>query len=224
MKLLDLFCGAGGASMGYYRAGFEVIGVDINPQPHYPFEFHQADAIEFLQDHWKKFDVIHASPVCKLFTKLNAIHKKDHPDFITPLRPILLEIGKPYVIENVPEAPLINPIILCGTMFPELRVLRHRAFETNPTLYFPPGQCNHWGTCSGNAAWNEKGRLTPSLKDFDFLTVTGNDYIADDGRKAMCIDWMTKKELSQAIPPQYTEWIGNQIMNYLGGWRVAGQQ
>jgi DNA (cytosine-5)-methyltransferase 1 len=153
-RLLDLFCGAGGAGMGYFRAGFEVVGVDINLQKRYPFEFHQADALEYLQDHWQEFDAFHASPVCKQFTKLRFIHKREYPDFITPIRPLLVATGKPWVIENVPGAPLINPIILCGTMFPELRVYRHRAFETNPPYIFRPG----------NAITGERAQATIGLR------------------------------------------------------------
>ena len=212
MKLLDLFCGAGGAGMGYHRAGFEVVGVDHLPQKNYPFEFHQADVLEYLAEHGSEFDVIHASPPCQAFTNLRFIHGKNYPDMIDATRDLLVLSGKYYVIENVRGAKLNASLMLCGTMFPELRVIRHRYFETYPILAFPPAQCDHWGTVSGNAAWNEAGRVTPSLKLYDFLTVTGNDYIADDGRKAMQIDWMTKKELSQAIPPAYTEFIGRMIM------------
>jgi len=226
--MLDTFCKAGGCTKGYQQAGFYVIGIDIEPQPHYcGDEFIQGDALALLAELLEgrpigpralilsDIDAIHASPVCKRFSKLNAIHKRDYPDFITPLRPILQSIGKPWVIENVPGAPLNNPVMLCGTMFTDLRVIRHREFETWPPIYFPPGQCNHWGTCSGNAAWKENGRVTPSLKLYDFLTITGNDYIAEDGRKAMGIDWMTKAELSQAIPWRYTEWIGRQLIEVL---------
>lgn len=115
MRLLDLFCGAGGAAMGYYRAGFEVVGVDIKPQPNFPFEFHQANALDFPVD---GFDIIHASPPCQAHTCLNVMwNAKKHADFVEPTREKLKASGLPYIIENVPGAPLIDPIKLCGSMF-----------------------------------------------------------------------------------------------------------
>jgi DNA (cytosine-5)-methyltransferase 1 len=140
MKLLDLYCGAGGAAMGYHRAGFEVVGVDINPQKHYPFEFHQGDAIEYLREQGKEFDVIHASPPCQRYSKsVKKINRKNHPDLIFNTRTQLITSCRPYIIENVPGSPLINPIVLCGTMF-GLDVKRHRLFESNAILTNPP-QC-----------------------------------------------------------------------------------
>ena len=127
--------------------------------------------------------------------------------------------GKPYVIENVPGAPLVNPIMLCGTMFPELRVIRHRLFECWPVVWWPPVQCNHWGVASsdgrGKSKNNKSGYVPGTLKNFDFITVAGNDFIAEDGRRAMGIPWMTRKELSQAIPPAYTEWLGKEMLRLL---------
>ncbi len=123
-------------------------------------------------------------------------------------------IGKPYVIENVPGAPLVNPITLCGTMF-GLQVIRHRLFECSPAIWGPTAQCQHVGRASacgrGKSKQNPTGYIAGSLDNFEFITVTGNDYIYQDGQKAMEIDWTTKKELSQAIPPAYTKWIGNQM-------------
>src|SRR3990167_464076 len=120
-KLLDLFCGAGGAAMGYYRAGFDVTGVDIVPQPRYPFRFIQDDAIDFLTQNWKRFDVIHASPPCQVHSVAarrwnNSGHRQD-TDWIVTMRKILKSTGKLYIIENVERAPLVAPIILCGTHF-----------------------------------------------------------------------------------------------------------
>jgi DNA (cytosine-5)-methyltransferase 1 len=210
MKLLDLFCGAGGAGMGYHRAGYEVVGVDINPQPHYPFEFHQANALDYLAANGHHFDVIHASPPCQLFSVTAHLAAKGHQDLVDPIRQLLREAGKPYIIENVPGAPLENALTLCGTMF-GLAVIRHRAFECQPPIYFPPASCGHDGLATA-------GRLrrlgittrTPSLKDgFSYVTVAGNNYLADEGRAAMGIDWMSKRELSQAIPPAYTHFIGS---------------
>jgi hypothetical protein len=129
VRLLDLFSGAGGAAVGYARAGFEVVGVDIEPQPNYPFEFHQADALEFCREHGHEFDAIHASPPCQAYTPLRAVHGKDYPDMLAATREALEATGLPWVIENVPGAPINSGIFLCGTMF-DLRVYRHRWFET----------------------------------------------------------------------------------------------
>jgi DNA (cytosine-5)-methyltransferase 1 len=144
MRLLDLFCGAGGAGMGYHRAGFEVVGVDIKPQPRYPFEFHRADALEYLNQHWREFDIIHASPPCQFYsraTKMNGT-KHNHPDLLQPTIDALDATGKPYIVENVPGAPMKNYLMLCGTMF-GLRVFRHRLFVTSPQIMFSPFSCNH---------------------------------------------------------------------------------
>lgn len=201
--------------MGYHRAGFEVVGVDINPQPHYPFEFHQADALEFCAAHSAEFDVIHASPVCKGYSNLRSLWKnRTYPDQIGELRQVLKATGKPYVIENVPGAPLFDPLLLCGSMF-GLRVYRHRLFECNPKIDATQGVCNHWAKASGNRSLKAQKRVTPNLTDFDILTVTGHDFIVADARIAMGIDWMTRDELSQAIPPAYTQWLGTQIITRL---------
>lgn len=206
-KLLDLFCGAGGAGMGYHRAGFEVVGVDINPQPNYPFEFIQGDALEVGRAIGAQFDAIHASPPCQRFSPLAALHPdNDYPDLVDDVRALLRDLGKPYAIENVPDAPLQSPLILCGTMF-GLRVLRHRAFECNPPIWFPPAVCNHWGQMAPS-----KG-VYHSFEVGDFITVAGNNYVREDGMVAMGVDWyMTRPELSEAIPPAYTEFIGKHLM------------
>ncbi len=210
MRLLDLFCGAGGASVGYHRAGFNVVGVDIRPQPHYPFDFVQSDALEYLANHGHEFDVIHASPPCQRYSKLRYVTGRQYPDMISDVRQLLESIGKPYIIENVPGAPLLNPLMLCGTMF-GLRVIRHRMFETMPVIWFAPRQCAHIGKASGNNSAS-KPRKRPTLENYRYITVTGNSYIAADGRTAMGIDWMTMRELSQAIPPAYTHYIGRMMI------------
>ena len=133
-KALDLFCCAGGASRGLADAGFEVIGVDIEPQPHYPYDFHRADAMTF-ELRW--FDFIWASPPCQRYSRAQRIRDNDHPDLIERLRKRLIKSGKPYCIENVVGAPLINPVELCGAMFPGLSVYRHRLFETSFDLPQP---------------------------------------------------------------------------------------
>lgn len=214
-KLLDLFCGAGGAAMGYYRAGFDVVGIDIKPQPRYPFEFHQADALEYCAARGAEFDAIHASPVCKGYSRLASLFKdRVYPDQIAAVRDVLKQTNKPYAIENVVGAPLKNYVMLCGSMF-GLRVYRHRIFECNPPIYFSPMSCNHWGKSSGNRAIKDRMRVTPNLKDFEILTVTGHDFILSDALKSMGIDWMDQAGISQAIPPAYTEFIGKYLLEYL---------
>ncbi len=215
-RLLDLFCGAGGCSVGYHRAGFKVVGVDINPQPYYPFEFHQADALEYCAEHWQEFDAIHASPPCQAYSVMKSLSNGNHPMLVEATRAALIATGLPYMIENVPGAPLINPLLLCGTMF-GIGVIRHRLFECNPPIWFPPTQCNHVGRATGNINRSKGITRTPSLSDgCAYVTVAGNNFLAEEGRVAMGIDWMPKKALAQAIPPAYTQWIGKHLLEYLG--------
>lgn len=208
-KLLDLYCKAGGAGKGYYLAGFEVVGVDIEPQPRYPFEFVQADALDYAASYGWRFDVIHASPPCQAHSWASAgvrnSGKKEYPDLLPHTRFILNLTGKPYVIENVIGAPMLSPLVLCGTQF-GLRVFRHRQFESNVFLFAPGAKCNHRG-------------LKVGFGENDFVSVAGH---GGDGsnrfenwRAAMGIDWMTKTELTQAIPPAYTEFIGRQLLQQL---------
>lgn len=213
--LLDCFCKAGGAGMGYHLTGFEVIGVDIEPQPRYPFRFIQADALEFIRlcGHW--FDAIHCSPPCQAYaiTKNLKTSRKDHPDLVEPTRRALLAAGKPFVIENVVGAPLINPITLCGTMF-GLGVIRHRLFECSPAIWWPPTACQHQGKVAP-MWWAQLRKARASGKVYKYLTVAGNSFLVPAARAAMGIDWMTRAELSQAIPPAYTRWIGERLLEML---------
>ena len=188
-RLLDLFCGAGGAGMGYSRAGFEVIGVDIEPQPHYPFEFIRADALTFPLD---GFDAIHASPVCMTFARVTDWRgdRANHPDTLTPLMQRLAAVSTPWVVENVPEAPLRPDYILCGSQF-GLKVRRHRVFQVS------------WGGCQLTAPCSHR-ELLPFMHK-------GERAYAD----AMGCTWMSKEEARQAIPPAYTEYIGGELMDAL---------
>lgn len=200
-KLLDLFCGAGGAAVGYNRADFEVIGVDIKPQKHYPFQFIQTDALRFLAAWGDDYDAIHASPPCQRYMKVRTVPKEKYPDLVAKTRDLLLEKKKPYVIENVVGAPLFGPIMLIGTMF-GLGVIRPRLFECNfevPFLLMPPPH-------------NKQTKMGRPLKEGEYMHVVGNFSGVEDARKAMGIDWMTQKELSQAIPPAYAEFIGKYLM------------
>lgn len=220
-RLLDLFCGAGGAAMGYHRAGFEVVGVDIKPQKHYPFEFHQADAMTYPLD---GFDVIHASPPCQAFTALRTSWnaRNTHVDLLTPTRKRLN--GKPHIIENVPGAPIKAILMLCGTAFnlgtgnAELR--RHRYFETNQAILAPP--CNHGSRVIGVYGGHGRNRVRTigvygggHGENLHRASKGQKNYTASEQREAMGIDWMTVDELSQAIPPAYTEFIGKQIIQQL---------
>jgi DNA (cytosine-5)-methyltransferase 1 len=206
MKLLDLFCGAGGAAMGYYRAGFDqIVGIDNQPQPRYPFAFVQADALEYVRAHGHDFDLIHASPPCQRYSSATPIHlKPNHPDLIGPTRQALQSTGRPYVIENVSAAryKLKSPVKLCGTMF-GLPIRRHRFFEIWPRVLLLTPPCNHPPSTvyiSGTYGRTGQPRRRAST---------------ERKRAAIGIDWMTHDELTQAIPPAYTEWIGRLMLAVL---------
>jgi DNA (cytosine-5)-methyltransferase 1 len=213
--LLDLFCCEGGASEGYYRAGFEVIGVDIEPQPRYPFPRYCADAIEYVTAYSHLFAAIHASPPCQRFSDLAKRNGNaaDWPDLIEPVREALIATGKPYVIENVEGAPLRDPVMLCGTMFPDLRVLRHRLFETNWPLT-APAHGKHPLVFTHDKRKAHYGQLD---QDTSFVQVTGggNATLANK-RDAMGMPWASNHGLNEAIPPAYTEHIGRQLAAHIG--------
>ncbi len=208
-RLLDLFCGAGGCSVGYYRAGFDVVGVDIKPQQHFPFKFTQANALDYLCGvnavGGGTFAAIHASPPCQAFTKARKLQGNDHADLVGQTRELLEAIGLPYVIENVKGAPLRDPVMLEGQMFDGLNVHRPRLFETNWPLEVPllrpapPRQ-------------TKMGR--PPVPG-EAMQVVGHFSDVPAGREAMGIDWMTQGELAQAIPPAYTEFIGAQLLTHI---------
>jgi len=216
-KLLDLFCGAGGAAQGYSDAGFDVVGVDHIQQPNYPFKFILADVLDVLRDVslLQSFDVVHASPPCQAHSPLAAIWRarlgidvwaRKHPDLIPQTREGLKASGQLYVIENVSPKPLRNAILLCGTFF-DLKVYRHRYFEM-PLFVLSPKHIPHKDNCP--VVGRGKSRK-------GFISVTGHGGFGFPGgweyaQKAMGINWMSRKELSQAIPPAYTHWIGIQIL------------
>lgn len=204
MRLLDLFCCEGGAGVGYHRAGFNVVGVDIATQPRYPFEFVQADALEYLAEHGAKFDAIHASPPCQAWTNAQKINGNQHPELVEPVREILEVLGVPYVIENVPGAPLRDPIELCGAMF-GLGTYRHRLFESNVKLS-APGHPKH------KARTTKMGR--PPV-DGEFMHVVGNFSGVAKAREVMGMGWASRDGLREAIPPAYTNLVGGQLMAHL---------
>lgn len=207
-KLLDLFCGGGGAGMGYHRAGFEVIGVDLSPQKHYPFKFVQADALAYVAQYGWMYDAIHASPPCQAHSKARRLagkNAKEHLDLIPQTRFWLRTIGLPYIIENVENAPLLNAITLCGSQFPPLKVYRHRMFETSFNAVAPKHMPHNDDTPPAG-----RGR---SSKGFISLTSGGITGVSQSERfAAMGADWMTNAELNQSIPPAFTEYLGRQLM------------
>lgn len=219
-RLLDLFCCAGGAAMGYHRAGFEVVGVDLAFQKNYPFEFHQADAIAYVREHAHEFDVIHASPPCQAFSRTKTLHSNEHPDLVAITREALIASGKPYIIENVVGAPLRDPLVLCGTEFNltaldvdgvPLKVLRHRLFESNVSLH-GNGGCRHDPTVLTASIYGAGGGWTPTHRD---SPTRRGGYVphTDVCRALLGVDWTTKHELSQVVPPAFTEHLGRQLID-----------
>lgn len=212
-RALDLFCCAGGAAMGLHRAGFDVVGVDIEPQPRYPFEFHQADALAYPLD---GFDFIWASPPCQKFCALRTREDlSGYPDLIEPVRARLLSSGKPFIIENVPGAPVRRDVVLCGAMF-GLRSYRHRHFECS----FPVDQPDH---PKHLVRVNRRGENRKThWANGGFLTITG-DVGVYCGPEAMGIDWMSGNEMSEAIPPAYSEYLGRAALAHMASMRVAAE-
>lgn len=193
--------------MGYHRAGFEVVGVDIDPQPRYPFEFIQHDALMLDPEFLASFDAIHASPPCQSYSDLAKRNGNADawPRLIEPVREMLQCLNVPYIIENVEGAPLLNPTVLCGTMFPGLRVIRHRLFESNIELTTPP-HGKHPLVFTHDKRKAHYGKLDQNTS-FVQVTGGGNSSIAN-AKAALGIEWMNKRELNESIPPAYTEYLG----------------
>lgn len=227
MRILDLFCKAGGAGKGYALAGFYPVGVDREPQPYYPFAFWQLDVLRDLPkpEEWgAMFDAVHASPPCQFGTALRHAPggKKDHPNLIAATRDLLKRSGLPYVIENVTGARdhLINPVMLCGSMFglgaasgcTFYQLRRHRLFECSFPL-IPPGSCAHSGPCIGVYGGHVRNRSEKfggrGTRDF----IRANKPML--AREAMGMHWATMAEMSEAIPPAYTQHIGEQLKTIL---------
>lgn len=209
LRALDLCCGAGGVSTGLDRAGFEMTGVDMRPQPRYPFTFHQGDALDFPLE---GFDLVAASPPCQAYSQQTPPDRRaDHPQIIEAVRERLLRWGGVYLIENVPGAPLRSPVMLCGSSF-GLGVRRHRMFESNVLLLVP--ECAHHLqpfplTVTGGGPYTKGGNLFGWQPERRRKPRT----IAE-ARAAMGIDYMTRAELNEAIPPAYTEHLGRQLADY----------
>lgn len=209
-RLLDLFSGAGGAGQGYHLAGFDVVGVDIVNRTRYPFEFHQADALEYLAGHWQEFDAVHASPPCQAYSVSTGGHRaagKEYPDLLAPTRAALQQLPLPWVIENVPGSPMRADYRLCGCFF-GLELRRDRWFETSWHGFEMLPTHDHSGdyyTVAGKGGGNTDERLR-----------YGRNTTKADRSRAMGIDWMTEVEMSLAIPPAYTAWLGQHLLAQLG--------
>lgn len=222
-RLLDLYCCAGGAAMGYHRAGFDVVGVDINPQPRYPFEFRRGDVLAMSPEEIAaEFDAIHASPPCQFATEIRPSnkHRKTHENLIPATRALCRATGLPYIIENVEGARehLIDPIRLCGSSFDlgtgDAELRRHRLFEVSfPVLFVP--QCSHRkarviGVYGGHGRDRRR-------------KINTQDFSVDQRAEAMGIDWIRGNALSQAIPPAYTEWLGERLMREISAARSLSE-
>lgn len=226
-RLLDLFCGSGGAAVGYSRAGFDqIVGVDNRPMPRYPFTFVLGDALEYLAAHGHEFDAIHASPPCQGYSRLRHLpwlKGKSWPRLIAPLLPLLAATGRPWIVENVEDAPL-DGITLCGTMF-DLPLYRHRVFQSSEALLQPSHEQHRVvighgrmvndrrkGSLNNGSARGAWGKQT-------VITVAGGQFRKADGERALGITWMRKVELADAIPPAYCDFIGRQLLQVLAAQR-----
>lgn len=223
-RLLDAFCCQGGAGKGYHDAGFDVVGVDIEPQPRYPFAFVQGDALEFIAEHGHEFDAIHASPPCQRHSRMSACRPglaATYPDLIAPTRELLNKVGRPWVIENVPGAPLRRDLELCGCQFglrsPRgLGVRRTRWFETSPILFALLPAHDHrepalpvTGHSPGKewrAAYRHKFGEAPGI---------------DERRTAMGVPWMSRDGATECIPPAFTRFVGEQLLAHINAREVS---
>ena len=212
MRLLDLFCGGGGAAMGYHRAGFdEIVGVDIAERKNYPFQFVQGDALEYLEAHGGEFDAIHASPPCQKFVSLRHSGNKPKKSVIDSLTPSLVALRSyqcPWVVENVMTASMPFTIKLCGSSF-GLRVQRHRKFCSN--MLIPGLPCRHKEQGTPLAVYGENWG---PVENKNWKGRRYSDH-AEASAAMGGLDWMTIREICEAIPPAYTEHIGHYLMQHI---------
>lgn len=221
-RLLDLFCCQGGAAMGYSRAGFEVVGVDIEPQPRYPFEFHQVDVFDYLSGFAGDWDAVHASPPCQDHSETRDFGG-DHGTgwMLAATLDILRDLPVPWVVENVVGSPLphqpdlfgASGLTLCGCMFPELRGLLYedRLFETSFAIPQPPHVLHQWPQTKMGR------RPVPG----ECMQLTGHFSDAEEGRRRMRVPWMNRDGVAQAIAPAFTEFIGTRLLEHLASREAA---
>lgn len=217
--MLDAYSGAGGAAEGYRRAGFrEIVGVDNRPQPRYPFDFVLGDAIDYIAAHGHEFDAIHASPPCQAYSRLRHLpwlRGREYPELLVPTREALERLGKPWVIENVEDAPMPYSVVLCGVMF-GLPVYRHRRFGASFLMWQPVHEKHQHTMAHGRAAMATRYRSTSGVtgvvKEIARGSLAGHATGAKETGRLMGIDWMRRDELTQAIPPAYTQWIGERLL------------
>lgn len=206
LRVLDAFCCQGGAAAGYAAAGFEVVGVDINPQPRYPFTFVQGDAVEYIREYGSGFDLIHGSPPCQHDSDTQRIMGREHPDLIGPTREAMESTGRPWVIENVRGAlpKMRNPFRLCGTMF-GLSTYRHRFFEIGG-----------WKAEEPEHPWHRfpQAKMGRAPKPGEFVQAVGNFSGVGAVRADWRVPWMNRDGIREAIPPAYTEWVGTQFTEW----------
>ncbi|MEV7830834.1 SAM-dependent methyltransferase [Streptomyces subrutilus] len=213
-RILDAFCCQGGASHGYALAGFDVTGIDITPQPRYPYRFVQGDAVAFIREHGAEFDFIHASPPCQLYSRAHKIRGRNHPDLIAPTREALEFAGRPWVIENVEEAlsELRNPVTLCAAAF-GMRTYRHRLFETSEGFALTsPDHGTHV------APLTKMGR---PRRPGQFAHYVGNFSGVQDARDDLEVPWMNRDGIRECIPPAYTKHIGREVRAHLASGAVT---
>lgn len=213
--LLDAFCCQGGAAAGYEAAGFNVVGVDVSPQPRYPYRFIQAEAVAFIRERGSEFDFIHASPPCQAYSDAQRLQGNTHPDLIAPTRDALASTGRPWVIENVSGAvaELRAPVLLCGAMF-GLKTYRHRYFETSTNWAL--AEPEHPAHLVPQA---KMGRPIPPGHYGQFV---GNFSGVAHARHVLGVPWMNRDGIRECIPPAYTSWVGTQALAVLlGGQAVA---
>lgn len=208
--MLDLGCCQGGIAVGYDRAGFDVTGIDHKRQPRFPFQMFVLDFLSLTLEYCRRFDAIHASVPCQGYIQRNKNRVTKWPRLIEPMRARLIEVGKPYVLENVEGSPLIDPVLMCGTMF-GLPLRRHRLFESPWLRDATPPPCNHWGTVAHGdfaAVYGMGGKGPRHGTDREPAPRAG----APSWEEAMGIDWMDRYGLTQAVPPAYGEYIGTQLL------------
>jgi DNA (cytosine-5)-methyltransferase 1 len=220
--LLDLFCCQGGAARGYAAAGWDLIGVDVDPQPRYPYRFIRGDALEVLADLAAEVDAVHASPPCQHYSITRHSHSREHPDLVGPTRDALEAAGLPWIMENVPGAPLRNYVELCGASFgleavdldgTPLVLRRHRLFESSVMLWAPP-PC----ACS---SYRRRGYAVGGVYDggrrdrVEAREIRHGGYTPPPTVRAelLGVAGMTQYGMSQAIPPAYTYWLGRELLD-----------